>query len=31
MQKGLPSIYVINDKLVTQEEYIQKIERGSQK
>jgi len=25
MQKGLPSIYVINDKLITQEDYIQKM------
>lgn len=25
MQKGLPSIYVINEKLITQEDYIQKM------
>jgi len=25
MQKGLPSIYVINDKLITQEHYILKM------
>lgn len=25
IQKGMPNIYVINDKLITQEDYVQKM------